>query len=695
MQNSSPNPSRIYRLRAIHEQQPLLYAYISFVVALVLLGLSAFFYQPQYMDSFTGFYTFLLSLPFIRLSFVLIPETAPHADSDTVPVNDTVRWRWIGVAIVCMGLLTMINMPPYWVQPWQKTLRLMNTSPHIQMLLLCSGILSVIVGFGGRLPRRFQWERHHTILLGIVLLGGGIRLWNLEYTIHMFVDEFYFLSGILSLNTETPQILLPLETQYTDVFSYMQLIFVNILGPSLTSLRLVTPIISMVGLVVIYGFVRQLLTLRVALMCAFLLAVMPVYIHFGRIGMNMVVDPIFGMVGFMYFLRGLRYQRQSDFAIAGVAFGLTHYFYEGGRIFFTIFLVCWLVWITIFCRRKYPFHLPTLKHLAVFGFCLAMVIVPFYHTLWSHDRPFTQRLEATTDSPNILVTGRLSDFLLDNQFGHLGAPIQRYVQTEALDNFYQSDDAYILPFLVPFFLLGFGVLLWRLHTVHGAMFVWWAIGVAIANSIIFDKFSAPSPRHTLVYGVLMVITAVGVDSLWTVLTTWVSDYRRRWVQIGLMIFLGCVGLYQVTYYFNTIVPNFHDFVFTRISVGNRPRPAFDDMILRAVDLPTNTTVHVFTDLLFPNNIRDDIPEFFGRQIDEFDVQHIFVENLTIDYFKDLPRDRNHVFTFTQDHEFIIEMIEQVFEISSIEGSPFDIPDEVEMVFYGVPAESTSVSGTRR
>jgi hypothetical protein len=685
MQNSPPNSSALLRLQAIHQRQPLLFVRISFVVALILLGLSTYFYQSQFAGSFTGFYIFLLSLPFIRLSFPLIPLPMPHANIDTTQANNGIRWCWIGLSVSCMVVLTMMNIPHTWVQPWQKTLGLMNTSPHIQMILLCVSLLSLIHGFGKSLrPNRITWKQHHIILLGIVLLGGGIRLWNLEYTIHMFVDEFFFLSDVIALNTETPQILFPVETQYTDVYSYLQLIFVNLMGPSLTSLRIVTPIINMLGLVVIYSFVRQLFSIRVALMSAFLLSVLPVYIHFGRIGMNMVVDPILGMIGFLYFLRGLCHQQHSDFAIAGIAFGLTHYFYEGGRIFFTLFFACWLVWITVFNRRKHRFNSPTFKQLAVFVFCLGVVILPFYHTLWSNNHSLTQRLDATTHSPTLLMSGRLSDFLLNNEPGHLGAPLQRYVQTVAIDNFYQSNNAYLLPIIVPFFLLGFGILLWRIHTVHGALFIWWAAGVAIANSLIFDIYSAPSPRHVVVYGVLMIITALGIDTLWSIISAWVKDHRQRWVQTLFVFGLGCLGIVQVNYYFNTIVPNFHNLVFEKIDVNGKLRPAFDDMILRAVNLPSNTTVHVFTELLFSNNLKDDVPFFFGRRVDEFEVKATFVEELTDDYFKDLPHDRNHVFTFTQYHENIIQMIEQHFEITKIEGSPFDIPDDVEMKFYHVP-----------
>lgn len=669
---------RVSTLQFINRHNPLRIARANFVIGLIFLGLSAFFYQPRYADNFIGFYLFLMSLPFIRLSFALIPVATPHAHADTAHANDVLRWHWIGVSIVCMTLLTMMNVPQSWTrgQPFYATLGLVSASPHSQMVLLCIGLVSVIHGFGGRLlPRRIIWQRHHTILLGIVLLGGGIRLWDLEYTLHMFVDEFYFLRDVIDLNTTPQQILYPNAAPTTDVFAYIQMQFVNLWGPSFTSFRFITPIISMLALVASYSLVRQLFSLRVALMSAFLLAVLPVYIHFGRIGMNMVVDPMIGMMGFMVFLRGLRHQRLSDFALAGVAFGLTHYFYEGGRIFFTLFLLCWLVWIAIFCRRDSLFRLPTVKQSAVFVFCLAIVTVPLYHTLWSHGRTFTQRLDATR-SPESLLSERLSEFLLDNKIGHIGAPIQRYVQTAVYDNFYQSDDAYILPFLVPFFLLGFGILLWRIRTLHGSMFVWWALGVAIGNSLIFDVLSAPSPRHIVVYGVLMIITAVGIHALWSVLTEWFTGRWQRWLQVGFLIGLGCVGFYQVTYYFNTIVPNFRDTVF-------KARPAYDDMILRAVTLPENTTLHVFTDVPFSTNHRVDVPQFYGRLVpDDFSVKHTLIQRLIQEYFDELPRDRNHVFAFAQhDAPSVIAMIEKQFVITKIEGSSFDIPDSVELIFY--------------
>ena len=211
------------------------FARVSFLLTCVLLGLSAYYYQPRYIGNYTGFYLLLLSLPFIRFSFPLFSESLPHTNSDITHPPTRIRWHWIVVSVVCMTLLTMINMPHTWMQPWQQTLGLMNASPHIQMLLLCIGLITVIHGFDGRIiPRRINWKRHHTILLGIVLLGGSIRFWNLENTIHMFMDERLFLADVLEIESDTLPIFLPSTNAFTDNFGYMQFLVKQITGASFT-----------------------------------------------------------------------------------------------------------------------------------------------------------------------------------------------------------------------------------------------------------------------------------------------------------------------------------------------------------------------------------------------------------------------------------------------------------------------------
>lgn len=672
---------------SIHQHHPLRVARVSFVIMLILLGLSTYFYQPQYSKSVFGFNFLILSLPFLRLSYPLFPTLTTSSTvtvTEPLPPED-IRWVWIVVSVISMIILTLMNVPKIWVKPIYALLASVGTTPHIQMLILCIGLLTLLYGFGVRLiPRRFSWERHHLILLGILLLAGLMRFWDLEETIHMFIDEFHFIRGIVAIEVNKAKILYPRANEFTDVFSYFQFMVKTLMGANLAVLRLPSALFGVLSVLGVYALARETFSLRIALLSAFLLAVMPAHVHFSRIGINNIAGATVGIWLFVYIVRGIRYQRLADFAVAGVLLGLTHYFYEGERLFFTPFVACLLVWIMVFCRRNLLIRLPNRKQLIVLGFCLLVVVVPLYHTFWSHKHPFSKRFNVT-HNPDMMLSDYPATLLLDNP---LNLVMKRYVQTDIYETSYQSDYAYILPILVPFFLFGFGVLLWRIFTLYGALFVWLAVGVAIGNGLILDTFSAASPRFVIIYGVLMIITAVGIDTLWSVFSGQVTARLKSLIQVGFLIYLGYIGIYQVDYYFNTTVPNYIQRIFTNNTYNGRGRPAHDDMMLRAVTLPPNTTVHIFSNLLFPYDLIKGVPIFYGRSEDDLIFEPILVRDLTEDYFETLPRDRNHVFTLTQYHESsIMTMVAPYFIITNIDGSPYDIPEDVEMKFYHASVSS--------
>lgn len=675
-------------IQSTYQSHAVRIARVSFVIMLILIGLSAHFYQPQYDDRPHGFYLFLLSLLFVRLSFPLFPAFTPSDENPALPATK-IKWVWIGLSVICMVVLTLMNAPQVWLQP-NLTIFYGMGKGHEQMLALCIGLLTLLYGFGVRFNlRRFHWERHHTILSAIIVIAGVMRLWDLEETARFFMDEFHFIKGIITIDGNYVQLLNPSSNAFTDLFSYLQYMPKALMGANLTVLRIPSALFGIWGVIGVYSLAIEFFNMRVALLSAFLLALMPAHIHFSRIGINNIAGATVGIWAFAVMVRAMRYQQLSDFALAGVFLGLTHYFYEGDRLFFTPFMLCWLIWITLFCRHKLLFRLPDLKQLTIFGFSLMLVVAPLYHTFWSHNHAFARRFNVTRNN-DVGFLEHTTNLIIDNQFHKT---IQRYTQTATIDGFYQSEYAYVIAILVPFFLLGGAVLLWRIFTLYGALFIWWVLGVSVANNLILDTFSAPSPRYVVVYGALMIITAVGIHTLWSAIMAWVANRLKLWVQVGFWIFLVGIGIYQIDYYFATVVPNFHHRVFNKSVAAGQHEPAHDDMMLRAMTtLPDDTTLYVFTSFIFPGDLINSVPAYYGRA-DEFDVVHEFSVNLTNDYFKALPRDRNYVFTFTNFHApIIIDMIEQVFEITKIEGSPYEIPEDVEMQFYHAslvdPADSS-------
>jgi len=652
--------------------------------SLLLMYIASFYYLPDFKDTFYGFYLYLFAVLLLYPAREMLPDYDVPAKLDRPTDEPAFRPKTLIVVAISLILLLMINMPKEIMPPVHVLLGMKESPTWLQM-----GLLGIIIGglahtFGARLlPRRFQWKRHHTLLLLIVLLGGAVRAWDIENTYRLFVDEFSFVGDVYYIMYDNPVMLIPDSAPNTDVYSFFQAILSSIFGPSLTSLRLVSAAVSIGGLVVVYAFARQLFSLRVALMSALLFATLPVYIQFGRIGLNNVVDPVFGMLGFVYVLRGMRSRRMSDYALAGLAFGLTHYFYEGGRLFFTLFLLCWLVWIHIFARRDSMFRSPTLRHWGALFFCLIVLMIPVYHTFWQFRFPVTQRLDAMRTSEPV-VQARISEFLLDTELGHLGTPVHQYVFFEAYDNFYQSEYAFILPILVPFFLLGFGRLLWQIRTVRGSLIIWWIVGASVSNNLITKTLSAHSPRHIVVYGVLMIVVALGIHTVWTLLSERATGRFRRWVSRGFIGYLLVVSGVHIHHYFDHVVPNMYDRMYERNLANMGAQPALDDMILRAIELPSDTTVISISDWLFPVTHEKIAPYYYGRK-DDLTVKGMFFDDVDGAYFASLPRDTDYVFTFTRFYQdALMPMIKEEFVITKIETSTYNIPIDNEMLMVHAP-----------
>lgn len=423
MTDRTPTSQHLQFFRKL-AKHPSRLAYVSFGLALLLIYITTFYYLPNFEGHYYGFYVYLGSLLLLALAGKILPPIHTSAERDPMLTIATIRFQWLGIAVISIVLLMMINIPVGKMTDLHLLLGMDAVPTVIQAGLLGLAIIGLAHGFGARmLPRRFVWQRQHTILLGIVVIGGLVRLWDIENTYHLYLDEILFMGDVYYIHTENLPFLFPNYAPTTDAYTFLQSIMVTLLGPGIVSQRLVSVCGGIAGLVVIYTFARQLFSVRVALMSALLYATLPVYVQYGRIGLYNVFDSIWGVIGFVYILRGMRSGRVADYALAGIAFGITHYFYEGGRLFFTAFLVCWLIWSHMVTRRDDMFRQMAWRHLFALAFCALVLIIPVYHTMWQFDHPMTQRLLAEQTSTPFIVE-RIESFLLGHEVAYLGVPVQ-------------------------------------------------------------------------------------------------------------------------------------------------------------------------------------------------------------------------------------------------------------------------------
>jgi 4-amino-4-deoxy-L-arabinose transferase-like glycosyltransferase len=131
---------------------------------------------------------------------------------------------------------------------------------------------------------------------------------------------------------------------------------------------------------------------RAGLLAALLLATYPPHIHFSRLALNNIADPLFGVLALALLAAGLRQRSRRALWLGGMALGLTAYFYEGGRLFYPLLTLLWLPALILAYR-------PPARLLARFGLAALLVAAPVYLTLAAiGDSPAYRLTESRIDS---------------------------------------------------------------------------------------------------------------------------------------------------------------------------------------------------------------------------------------------------------------------------------------------------------
>ncbi len=107
---------------------------------------------------------------------------------------------------------------------------------------------------------------------------------------------------------------------------------INLMGSTITALRLPWALIGTATVVAAFFLVQQLHGTKLALVTAVLLATYHYHIHYSRLGSNQVADPFFLTCALVCMVYGLQKQSRLGWLLAGAIAGLAFYFYAGARL---------------------------------------------------------------------------------------------------------------------------------------------------------------------------------------------------------------------------------------------------------------------------------------------------------------------------------------------------------------------------
>ncbi|MBN1483787.1 MAG: glycosyltransferase family 39 protein [Chloroflexia bacterium] len=397
-------------------------------------------------------------------------------------------------------------------------------------------------------------DRGEWLLLGgLALLALLLRLPRLG-TIPFVISGDEASMGIEALHVLEGSLRTPFSTgwlSHPTLYFFLMAGPLALLGRNAWGLRLLSPLVGSATIPVLYLLARRLFDRRVALAGALLLAASHLHIHFSRLAINNIYDPLWGLLAFLFFFRGLQQNRRIDWALSGLALGLSQYFYMGGRLLPVILAI--YLGLRLWQR---PIRLERLwTPLAALGSTFLLTLAPLLRSFLRHPENFMARIRMVgiiqsgwlQSEPQ--VTGKSALELLWLQFRK---SILAFNYTLDPTSWYAADIPYLDFVSAIFFVLGL-VFLLRYWRRRGFLWLnaWFWPAVLIGGMLIENPPS--SPRFVIFTPAVCLIAALGLIHCLDLLAE-LTGLPAHWARLLLVLLLLLALGLNLHYYFFQYTP---------------------------------------------------------------------------------------------------------------------------------------------
>lgn len=579
-----------------------------------------------------------------------------------------INWIFLCLGVLACLALTEINA---------RILGIFAPEVHetIQMLLLITGAICICIGFTG-IPRRFSVDRREAwTLLLLVLVALFLRVWQLDTAVSVpMADEYVFIDTAIALwdKPDFPM-LEPFDAGFAFTWTHPYIILASMetFGWGVFAARLPSAFVGSLTVIACYFLAKYLFDCRIALISAIILATFPPHIHVSRLAMTNVFDPFFGTLALAMLVRGVKYKDIRSFALAGVALGLTQYFHEAGRLLFPLVVFSWLLVSSLYkplvLQRK-----ELMRRLFYVFIPFFLLALPIYITLIALDYPLFSRLEWVAPggerNAEVLIRTNPKNILSDNYLDRLGGVLLHFVSR--LDNspdFYGGSQPMILNIVAAIFLLGVGVMLFKIRDKSYQFIIIWMLGAIFGIAIV--RIGAWTIRFAPIFPAISIVIAIGVSKIANAVA---SKIKTRYVLIILTV---AIAIGQSYYYF---VPHLNYY-----NRQVRWQTDFADAFHRSIDLPLNTKINFIDEEgVWMAYIRI-LMRLWHRT--DLEVIHYPVEDFDLSAARTLESDGlSQVFFVNPEDDETVDILRQVFNLAGPEFSPYlDVPLDLQYALYYV------------
>jgi hypothetical protein len=337
---------------------------------------------------------------------------------------------------------------------------------------------------------------------------------------------------------------------HPTLWFFIQGLSLQVFGNTIFGLRILSALIGAATIPALYVFARPLYGRAVALGAAALLVAYHFHIHFSRLGVNNIVDPLIALLAFAAFFYGYRTRSLLGFALAGVLMGVGQHFYMGGRL--TPLLLLALLLHQALLNRTQLWRARWGLALLALGFVLG--IGPLARFFLTHRNDFTARLAMV----GIFETGwfgeqqalGLSTFtiLLNQVRDAFGA----YIFLPDRSAWYDPKIPLLDRASAVLFVFGLTIALSHWRRMEMVLLLAWIVGAAIFGGVLL-KNTPESPRFVTTAPTLCLFIVLAIERL-VALLSWALPLGRRVAYgVGAAAVLLLVS-WNLNFYFREYTP---------------------------------------------------------------------------------------------------------------------------------------------
>ena len=382
-------------------------------------------------------------------------------------------------------------------------------------------------------------------LAAILILGAGLRLYNLEDTpAGLWYDEADNLAAArqYSLDPGQTPVYEP-STNLPTMFLLPIAAAVKLAGVSMTTGRLVAVAFGLLGIVATFLLARRAFGTSAGLIAAFLVCVMRWDLNWSRIGMHGITGVLFAALTGWLTLRAIHSERTSDYALAGAAMGMGVWFYAPLRALPAVVGVLLLLHLV----KARPALRGFAARVAVMAIAALFAAAPVVQFAANETDTFLERTRTTSlfnIVPRAEWADRIGEGLVEHalMFNREGDPNPRHNLPEApmLDRI--TGALFILAFL-------FALTQWRRRNVALLALPLWVILMTLPGVLTVPWESPQSLRAILVIPAVATLAALALDMLWRAWREVPWTVVRRLALPAILAALGIVAYSNVNTYF--------------------------------------------------------------------------------------------------------------------------------------------------